>query len=591
MSILWFLVVNYILLSIALYLVFKKAGEDAWKGLVPGLNFIVWCKLIGRKSTHAIWLLVPIVNLFVFVGMAVDMVRSFGKYKFWHSAAAVIYAPLSILYLGLSKGEKYLGPTLDAERNYHQQIEEARAKNDTRQLKKLLTANPYKKSAMREWVEAIVFAVFAAAFIRMFLIEAYTIPTPSMEGSLLVGDFLFVSKAHYGIRTPKTVVMFPLLHNRIPMLDRESYLSKPNLPFRRLPALESIDRNDPVVFNFPDGDSVYVFPERTWSVNDFRRGAVSRGAPLRATQIKSGQAPLVVRPVDKKDHYIKRCIAIPGDTLQIRDRQVYINGQAATNPKYVQFITNVRTTKGPLNQKSFTDWGISADDILKKDNNTGSLLAFLNQEEIEKLKTIDAALTAEPAQDYIVEMNGELSPQQISRWGVDEANFLGRRESEYYFYLTANQLATIQSDTSGSVKVVRPSRNDFFPYDPEHFADWTNDNYGPIWIPKKGVTVTLTPANIAVYRRIISNYEGNKLEERDGKYIINGQQTDQYTFKMDYYWMMGDNRHNSEDSRVWGFVPDDHIVGKPLFIWFSLKEGSLKKGINWGRIFTGANKM
>jgi signal peptidase I len=533
MQILMFLIISYILLSVSLYLVFQKAGEAGWKGLVPGLNFMVWCKLIGRKTTHAIWLLVPIVNLFIFVGMAIDLVRSFGKYQLWHSAVAFIYAPLAFFDLGLSKNEKFLGPTLSAERAYRLQLHEAFEKNDQRTFKKLEAANPYKKSASREWIEAIVFAVFAAAFIRMFLIEAYTIPTSSMEGSLNVGDFLFVSKAHYGIRTPKTVLMVPLLHNRIPKLNRESYIAKPDIPFKRLPALETIDRNDPVVFNYPEGDSVYVFPERTFSVYDYRRGAIT---PMRGMQIKTGQAELMVRPLDKKDHYIKRCVAIPGDTIQVKDRQLYINGAPALNPKNLQFTYTV-TFPSSINTKDFSDWGISQEDI--RAQGTNYMILVLSEDQINKLKALDPAVTVSPF-----------------------------------------DMSAIDRDP-----------NHLFPHDPMHFQSWSVDNYGPVWVPRKGATITLTPESIALYRRVISVYEGNKLEEKEGKFIINGQETTQYSFKMDYYWMMGDNRHNSEDSRVWGFVPADHIVGKPLFIWFSLKEGSLKKGINWNRIFTTASKM
>lgn len=533
MAIFWFLIISYILLSFSLYKVFEKAGEEGWKGLAPGLNFVVWCKLIGRKPTYALWLLFPIVNLFIFVGMAVDLVRSFGKYTFLDSALAVIYAPLAFFLTAASQDAKYLGPTLIAEKAYRAQLEEAREKNDTRTLRKLEAANPYHKSQAREWVEAIVFAVFAAAFIRMFLIEAYTIPTPSMEDSLLVGDFLFVSKAHYGVRTPKTIAMVPLLHNRMPFINRESYLSSPSLPYTRLPALETIDRNDPIVFNFPEGDSVYVFPERTFSVYDYRRGAITQ---QRAAQIKNGQAPLVVRPLDKKDHYIKRCIGVSGDSIEVRNRQVYINGKPAVNPSKLAFTYTVNFSSVP-NTKNFEEWGIGSQDVLAREAN--AMVLVLTDEQLEKIKNLDANITATP-----------YDMAQIDR---------------------------------------TPGR--LFPHDPQNFPDWNVDNYGPVWIPKKGATVTLTPQNIALFRRTISVYEGNTLEEKDGKFIINGQETNQYTFKQDYYWAMGDNRHNSEDSRVWGYVPHDHIVGKPLFIWFSLKEGSLSKGINWSRIFTSASKM
>jgi signal peptidase I len=221
-SILLFLLISYILLSISLYLLFPKAHIPSWKGLIPGLNFAEWCKLIGRSPWYALWLLFPIVNIFIFCGMAVDLVRSFRLYKLIHSTIAVVYAPAIFFYIARKPEITFDGPTLVKERDYKAQMDEAIANKDARKLKKLQSANPYKKGPGREWFEAIVFAVFAAAFIRMFLIEAYKIPTPSMEGSLLVGDFLFVSKVHYGMRMPMTPLMIPLLHNRIPIVGGES---------------------------------------------------------------------------------------------------------------------------------------------------------------------------------------------------------------------------------------------------------------------------------------------------------------------------------------------------------------------------------
>ncbi|MEL6719029.1 MAG: DUF5684 domain-containing protein, partial [Bacteroidota bacterium] len=260
MSILIFFIVSYIILSVALYFLFPKAGEEGWKGLVPGLNFVTWCEIVGRQKWWAALLLIPFVGFFIYANMTVEMVRSFGKYKFYHSFFAVVGAPIYFLLLAFDDKSKYLGKNLEMEAAYQEQMEDAMEQNNTRLIKKLVRQNPYKKSGAREWAEAVIFAVFAAALIRMFLIEAYVIPTPSMEGSLLVGDFLFVSKAHYGIRTPKTVAMIPLVHNRVPLIGGESYLKKPNLEFKRLPALEEIDNNDLVVFNYPEGDSVYVMP-------------------------------------------------------------------------------------------------------------------------------------------------------------------------------------------------------------------------------------------------------------------------------------------------------------------------------------------
>lgn len=594
MGFLGFVLVFYLILSISLYKVFEKAGQAGWKALVPGLNLVIWCRLIGRPDWWAALILIPIVNIFIFAGMAVDLVRSFGWYKFWQSAAAVVFAPITFFYLGFSQKETYLGPTLELEKAYAAKIEEAKEANNRRQLQKLQKENPYKKSATREWVEAVVFAVFAAAFIRMFLIEAYVIPTSSMEGSLLVGDFLFVSKAHYGIRMPQTIAMVPLLHNRIPVLNVESYLEKPKLKYRRLPALETIDRNDPVVFNYPEGDSVYVFPDRTWSVYDFRRGSISQSAER---AISSGKAKLVTRPMDKMDHYIKRCVGVAGDTIEVRNRQLYINGSPAENPTYIQFIYHVSSSNGPINTRDFQKWGISAEDQRpfgganpKVDPQSGSMLVILNEEQADKLRALDPGITAAPTKRYVVTLPETYETQQLVELGVDNSNLLYMDQRDVVMQLSDAQATRIAADSTVSIAPFTADAPRLFPHDARLFPNWSVDDYGPVFVPKKGQTVQLTPQNMAMYRRAISVYENNELQESNGKIMINGQETTQYTFQQDYYWMMGDNRHNSEDARVWGFVPEDHIVGKPLFIWFSTREGSIGNGINWNRIFTSADK-
>ncbi|TXB68932.1 S26 family signal peptidase [Phaeodactylibacter luteus] len=529
MGFLVFLMLGYLLLSASLFFLFPKAGEEGWKGLVPGLNFIVLAQLVGRKPAHAVWMLFPVVNIFIYAGLMIDMARSFRHYGYWDSVLAVLFAPFYFFYLAFKADETYDGPALAKEAAFKAELEEAQASNQTRKYNKLMASNPYKKGPVREWVEAITFAVFAAAFIRMFLIEAYVIPTSSMEGSLLVGDFLFVSKAHYGIRTPETIAMIPLLHNRAPIVDAESYLEKPSLPYYRLPALEAIDRNDPIVFNYPEGDSVYIFPNRTWSIHDYRRGAIP---PRYAQQIKSGAKKLVTRPMDKKDHYIKRAIGIPGDSVSIRDRQVFINGKPADNPEHLQFMYLVSFPNAQINTQPFSDWGISSEDVIAQQGNNAFIIVLSNEQK-EKVQAMDAGIAIEP---------------------FDVSKFDNNPEK-------------------------------LFPHDSAHFPGWTVDNYGPVYVPKKGATVAISPENIALYERVISAYEGNDLSVKNGQVFINGEAADSYTFQMDYYWAMGDNRHNSEDSRVWGFVPEDHMVGKPIIIWFSTKEGSMANGIRWERLF------
>lgn len=510
---------------------FKKTEVNPIKAFIPGVNFVEWCKLIGRKPIYALWLLFPIVNIFIFCGMAVDMVRSFGKLSLPYSALAVIYAPAAFFLLAFSESDKYVGQTLKLEKDYAQQLLDAKESNDDYKFKKLSENNPYKKSTGREWFESIVFAVFAAAFIRMFLIEAYIIPTPSMEGSLLVGDFLFVSKASYGIRTPQTIAMLPLLHNTIPGLGTESYLKSPSLPYYRLPKLGDVELHDPIVFNWPAGDSIYLTSMRSWSAYQATIQRNLQNDPELSRMVKTNQ--LRVRPVDKKDHYIKRCVGLPGDSLQIIDSQIFLNGKAIQNPEHMQLNYSFDVPLTTFNFNLLEKYGISKADLTGTMN--GPALA-LDSEQIK-----------------------------IVREQFPNVNF---KKVEY----PARPLA-------------------LFPNDPKNFPDWNIDNYGPIYIPKKGESVVITPNNISLYKRIIGTYEGHDLSIKNGRVLIDGKPSTSYTFEMDYYWAMGDNRHNSEDSRFWGFVPFDHIVGKPIFIWMSLKEGSLAKGIRWNRLFSGANKM
>ena len=551
MGVLLFLLLSYLVLCYGLSLVFAKAAlknppvpvesKDAW---IPGKNFATWAQLVGRKPTYALLLLVPIVGVFIYAALCVDLARSFGRYGFLDAALAVLFAPVYFIWLGRSDDADYEGPVLTAEAAYVHQIAEARRRGEQQKFNRLTSENPYKKGPTREWVEAVVFAVSAAALIRLFVFEMFVIPTSSMEGSLLVGDYLLVSKAHYGIRTPKTIAMIPLLHNRLPFDAGESYADWPSLDMHRLPALESIDRNDPIVFNYPLGDSVYILPGRTWSAEDVRLGRIY---PQHLPYFQRGLAKLVTRPVDKKDHYVKRCVAVPGDTIEIRDADLFINGRRSVDSDHIQY--SYRVTKPAdlrLDLEQLADWGISSEDLgslsgSAADLSSAELQMVLSADQIEKLKA--------------------LSP------GIEVKKIIAAR------------------DTTGQQSF------GLFPNDGANFQGWTRDNYGPLYIPKKGATVAIGPRNIALYRRVIGVYEGHDLQVTPAGITIDGQPATSYTFEQDYYWGMGDNRHMSEDSRYWGFIPHDHIVGKPLFIWFSTKNANLGDGVRWDRIFSGATQM
>jgi signal peptidase I len=516
MAVFMFLLVFYVLLSLSMVKLFEKAGVPGWKALVPGLKELAWCRLVGRKPSYALWFLFPVVNLFIYAGMAIDLARCFGRFSFLDSVQSVLLSPLQYFLIGREPGDKYQGPVMEKERAYHEELVAARKSNDSAALRKL-EQSPFHKSLPREWLEAGIFAVFAASFIRMFLVEAFVIPTSSMEGTLRVGDFLFVSKAHFGIRTPMTVLQVPLMHNRMPFNTGESYLKKPNLGYFRLPALERVERNKPVVFNFPAGDSVIIVPGRTFDIYQWRRNGFDRQAP---------NMPIVTRPIDKRDHYIKRCVAVAGDSLEVRNGQVYINGQPAPNPTHMQHTYQVSSASGGINLKRLAEYGVSLEDAGPA--NAGRF--NLDARQVELVRKLGTDVQVE---------------QLIS-------------ESPYPGYV--------------------------FPNNARLYGGWTMDQYGPIYIPKAGETVALTAESLPFYERIIRVYEGNQLEVRDGQFIINGAPATAYTFRQNYYWMMGDNRNNSEDSRVWGYVPADHIVGKPLFIWFSSNNG-----IKWDRIFRSAN--
>lgn len=388
-----------------------------------------------------------------------------------------------------------------------------------------------KKSVFREWFDAAIFAIIAATIIRTFFIEAYTIPTGSMEGTLLVNDYLFVSKVAYGPRMPMTPIALPLVHNTIPIFGGKSYVESVQWKYRRLPGFGKVKRNDVVVFNFPNNDTVMLnAPDKDY---------YQRVREQKSRDAVWNEGKVIYRPVDRRENYIKRCIGIAGDTVEIKNAVVYVNGKKVNEFPHQRLHYKV-TAKN-------SNFFISVDEMEEKD--------------IIKIP-------------YNVE--------NISYYEMD--------------YETAQGIAkmpNVASVENVTFKELLPQYyQDVYPHTPRIF-DWDQDDYGPIVIPKKGMTIPLTIENIALYRRIITVYENNKFELRsDNKCYIDGKEVNQYTFKMDYYWMMGDNRHNSLDSRFWGFVPDDHIVGKASFVWLSYKKSFLNLASwRWSRLFRGVKTL
>lgn len=384
-----------------------------------------------------------------------------------------------------------------------------------------------KQTALVEWVDALIFAVVAATLIRMFFIEAYTIPTSSMEKSLLVGDYLFVSKVSYGPKLPNTPLSFPFAHHTLPLTkNTKSYLEWIKRPYKRLAGFGDIKRDDVVVFNFPEGDTVIVqHQERSYYsvVREIGRERVHRDYDI------------VVRPVDKRENYIKRCVAVAGDTLSISRGQVFINGQKQETIDDMQYNYIIRTNGTSINSKILDDLKIAKADRFF--NPAGGIY--------------EMPLTSE-AYDRIRQLN--------------------------------NVHSVLKHENTNPTMMTKA----IFPHSPNY--PWTEDNFGPLWIPKKGVTIDIDINNLPLYERIIDQYEGNLLAVKDSVIYINDEPATSYTFKMDYYFMMGDNRHNSADSRFWGFVPEDHVVGKASFIWLSLDtDKRFPANIRWNRVFRGIN--
>lgn len=501
---------------VGLCFVFKKAGMAPWKALIPIYSIVLWIKICGKGKMWYLYMLIPAINVFTFLLLVVETAKVFHRYGFWEQTFAVIFPWIYLPILGFNKKE------------YHDPTNEP----------------PHKVSELRDWLDAIVFALVAAVIIRGNILEFYNIPSSSMEKSLLTGDYLLVSKMAYGPRHTMTPLSFPLVHNVMPLSggQTESYLNWIKLPYHRYPGFGKVERFDAVVFNYPDGDTVCTAWQSNRSYHDLVR-EMGRENVLNAKMLPVGNQMVKnrirVRPVDKRENFIKRCIGMPGEDLQIIDQKVFINGSELPNPIESQQTYAVQFQSGINAQRILDGMGVSVEDY----QNALAIMMYTGTTKFEIPMTERMALELKARPDVL---------------SVDPVKY---------------DLADAD--------------NSLYPHAEGY--KWTVDNYGPIHIPAKGETLQINIENLPLYSRVIKEYEGNTLEVKDGKIFINGQESNTYTCKMDYYWMMGDNRHNSADSRYWGFVPEDHITGKASRVVFSIDKDHGK--VRWNRIFKKASEF
>ena len=488
--------------------------------------------------------------------------------------------------------------------------------------------NPVTKTIF-SWLDAIIFALVAVYFVNIFIFQNYQIPTSSLEKSLLVGDHLFVSKLSYGPRITNTPIALQIAHHTMPGGQGTCCLETPSWAYNRVKGLGRIQRNDIVVFNYPTGDTVMSNPNIQGM--DFYKLAYEIGYNVIkripeldslntlqqrtyfSTVYNEGKKNLesnpeyygnrISRPVDRRDNYVKRCVGIPGDTLQIIDSQIYIDGVLNKNAPDVQYNYYVQTTGPRIPEKVFKELGINNDDhhalfrrdVRVEDRNRGNQVVFhqegVNNNDLEEIKTKYAI-----GNNYRIFVTNSREADFLNSQGFNSEGFKGDAKFIYNLPLTQEMYETLKANKALISNIVQePATSQISDADYQRlliyplngYTKWDKNNYGPIWIPQKGKTIELTLNNLPIYERCISTYENNLLEVNNGRIYINGKEAKTYTFQMDYFWMMGDNRDNSLDSRYWGFVPEDHIVGKPLFIWLSLEKDNdwFDGHIRWNRFF------
>lgn len=599
---LWLFVILFYTV-IGTWKLFEKAGRKQWEGLIPIYNIFVWLKIINKPWWWGLILLVPGWNqLLMFGAMNVSMGRIFNRFSAKDTIMQIVVPFIYFPMLAYDEIAQYFGETnwKDKEQRERRKLSDQIALlfasfgiiNVLVILLKLTGTKDKAgtKSVVKEWGDSIVFALIAASMIRGYVLEAFTIPTPSMEKELLVGDFLFVNKLSYGTRVPFTPLSFPLAHNTIPYTYMNSYSTAIKLPYYRLPGFGNVLRNDIVVFNHPVGDTAVYgrYPQAIGAGGElqghnyfeFVRGEAFRLAQREVRSeneffSKKGYyeaqarqnilvnhtlygfetAGFATRPIDKKENYIKRCVAVGGDILEIKNGQLYINGEESNVGVNVNFNHYVSFNR-PLSHNEL--------EMFKEEYgfNLGQYKDIKDAHNPELLPT---------SANCVINMSKDVKAQMETDIKAGKYGNL--------------QLLSVSQKIDSSINRLNAYQHIY----PNHEKfPWTVDNYGPLWMPKKGESIELTEDNWIKYERCIAVYEHNESVEKkqDGIYI-NGEKVTHYTFKQNYYYMIGDNRHNSADSRMWGFVPEDHVVGKGLFVWMSkdLEKGWFDGGVRWNRIF------
>lgn len=536
-----FILIIQVIHFLGTWKLYVKAGRKAWEAAIPVYNGIILMKIIKRPWWWVLLLFVPIINLLMFPVVWVETIRSFGKHSLLDTWLVILTLGFYIYYINYVEDVSYI---------------------EDRSLK--------PRTGLGEWVSSIVFAVVAATFVHTYFIQPYVIPTGSLERTLRIGDFLFVSKFHYGARVPMTTLAAPMVHDTLPVLHTRSYLADVNpdtyekswinklqLPYMRLPGFESVKKNDIVVFSLP-ADTLYQF-------------------------FKAEKA--VRKPIDKKSNYVKRCVGTPGDSLEVIHGYVYING------KQLQLSDRAKTM---YNYDIYAKTGVSTrylEEVDAADYYRKYIATNINEAQYNALAPYvsGAKNTADGKIELYTNENG--IPTEVIRQlrlSLTEEKPLSRMAN-----MTSEMVEKLRANPAidSVVQTEEPKGTygyNIFPQKPNLYP-WNNDNFGPIYIPKVGTTVEINAKTIPLYKKIIRDYEHNEVKVTGDKVLINGKEAHSYTFKQNYYWMMGDNRDHSEDSRTWGYVPEDHIVGKPVFLWMSFdnfREGIANWRVRWDRVFT-----